>query len=97
MEKTRACELLTSLRHILLEAVRMIFDSNQVMALVVRVDRDFHTTPALRLSLREAERRFGADRETCEAVLGTLVNSSVLARTDDGGYVRFLPWLAHAA
>ena len=45
----------------------------------------------------DAAQRFGTDRETCEAVLGALVNSGVLARTDDGGYVRFFPRLSRAA
>ena len=75
----------------------MTFDSGRIVALVTKVQDDFLETPALRLTLRDAERRFGTDRRTCEAVLGTLVNSGVLARTDDGGYVRFFPRLARAA
>ena len=75
----------------------MTFDSSRVVALVMRVQGDFLETPALHLTLGDAERRFGVDRHTCEAVLGTLVNSGVLARTDDGGYVRFFPRLARAA
>jgi hypothetical protein len=74
----------------------MTFESKRVVALVMRMQDDFLHTPALRLTLPDAERRFGADRDTCEAVLGTLVNSGVLARTDDGGYVRFFP-VAYAA
>lgn len=75
----------------------MTFDSRRVVALVMQVQGDFLETPALRLTPRDAEKRFGVDRHTCEAVLGTLVNSGVLARTDDGGYVRFFPRLARAA
>ena len=75
----------------------MTFDTNRVVALVMQVQGDFLEKPALRLTLRDAEGRFGVDRHTCQAVLGTLVNSGVLARTDDGGYVRFFPRLAHAA
>ena len=75
----------------------MTFDSDRVVELVIRVQGDFLETPALRLTLGDAERRFGADRHMCEAVLGTLVNSGVLAHSDDGGYVRFFPRLAHAA
>jgi hypothetical protein len=75
----------------------MILDSGQVVALVMRVQGAFLETTALRLTLTDAERRFGTDRDTCEAVLGALVNSGVLARTDDGGYVRFFPRLAKAA
>ena len=74
----------------------MTFDSNRIVALVMRVQDAFLETPALRLTLRDAERRFGADRDTCQAVLGTLVSSGVLARTDDGS-VRFFPRLARAA
>jgi hypothetical protein len=75
----------------------MTFETNRVVALVMRVQRDFLEAPALKLTPRDAERRFGVDRHTCEAVLGTLVNSGVLARSDDGGYVGFFPRLAHAA
>jgi DNA-binding IclR family transcriptional regulator len=75
----------------------MTLDSSEIVALVMRRQGDFLERPALRLTVRDAERRFGADRETCEAVLGTLVNAGVLARSDDGGYVRFWPGLAHAA
>jgi DNA-binding IclR family transcriptional regulator len=75
----------------------MTLDSSEIVALVMRMQGDFLERPALRLTVRDAERRFGADRETCEAVLGTLVNAGVLARSDDGGYVRFWPGLAHAA
>ena len=75
----------------------MTLDSNRVVALVMRVQDDFLDTPALRLSLRDAEQRFGVDRHTCEAVLRVLVTSGVLAHCDDGGYVRFFPRLAHAA
>ena len=75
----------------------MTFDADQIVGLVMRVQGDFLATPALRLTVGDAERRFGADSRTCEAILGTLVSSGVLARTDDGGYVRFFPRLAHAA
>jgi len=51
----------------------------------------------LRLTLPEAERRFGMDRASCEAVLGALVDAHVLAQSADGGYARFFPRLAHAA
>ena len=75
----------------------MTLDTNRIVALVMQIQGDFLEKPALRLTVPDAVRRFGADRHTCEAVLGTLVNSGVLARTDDGGYVRFFPRLARAA
>jgi hypothetical protein len=75
----------------------MTFDSRQVMALVLRMQGDFLESPALRLTIDQAERRFGVGRVVCEAVLDALVDSGVLARADDGRYVRFYPRLAHAA
>ena len=65
--------------------------------LVVRMQGAFLDAPTLTLGLPDAERRFGVDRVTCEAVLGALVDSQVLARTRGGAYVRFFPRLAHAA
>lgn len=75
----------------------MTMDSTRIVRQLMAVQNEFLETPALRLTLREAQRRFGLDRITCDAVLGTLVNSGVLARTDDGRYVRFFPRLRRAA
>ena len=75
----------------------MTLNPGQLADLVVRMQGDFLDAPALTLALPDAERRFGVDRVTCEAVLGALVDSQVLARTRDGAYVRFFPRLAHAA
>jgi hypothetical protein len=75
----------------------MTIDADRVVSLVMQVQGDFLAWPALHVTLADAERRFGADRQTCEAVLDALVDSGVLARTADGGYVRYFPHLAHAA
>jgi hypothetical protein len=69
----------------------------QVDMLVLRVQGDFLTNPGMRLTLPQAQRRFGMDRVTCEAVLSVLVEANVLARLPDGVYTRFFPRLAHAA
>lgn len=76
-------------------------------ALVLRVQDEFLDTPALDLTLAEAQRRFGMDALTSQAVLGALVDAGVLARTDRETYVRFFPhgapaqtgapWAGHAA
>jgi hypothetical protein len=63
----------------------------------MRIQGEFLDTPLLRLTLPEAVRRFGIDRISCAAVLGVLVDASVLARTSNGAYVRLFPRLAHAA
>lgn len=60
-------------------------------ALIMQVQNEFLDTPGLHLTAAEAERRFAADRETCEAVLNTLVDAGVLATMPRGTYVRFVP------
>lgn len=63
----------------------------QLEGLVVHVQNDFLEAPALNITVAEAERRFRADRATCEAVLDALVDARVLARTARGAYVRCFP------
>jgi hypothetical protein len=75
----------------------MATSASHVETLVMRVQDDFLTTPALRLTLPEAERRFGLNRRSCAVLLDLLVDANVLARTADGAYERFFPRLAHAA
>ena len=75
----------------------MTANVHRVEALVMRMQRDFLEQPALRLTMRQAERRFGVDRVACEAVLGALVDAGVLARSVDGTYLRFFPPLTRAA
>ena len=57
----------------------------------MQMQGEFLESPTLRLTLPEAERRFGVDRVTCDAVLGTLVDATVLARTPEGAFVWFFP------
>jgi hypothetical protein len=64
--------------------------------LVVRIESEFLATPGLRLSVSEAERRFGADRITCEAVLEALVDAAVLFKTADRVYGRLFPHVVAA-
>jgi hypothetical protein len=54
------------------------------------MQNDFLKTPGLTLTIWQAEKRFGADRPTCDAILGALVDARVLARTKSG-YTRFFP------
>lgn len=68
-----------------------------VAALVMQMQNEFLEAPMLKLTVPDAERRFGANSVACEAVLGALVEARVLTRTRDGAYVRFFPRLAHAA
>ena len=57
----------------------------------MRIEGEFLETPDLRLTVPEAERRFGADEITCEAVLEALVDATVLFKTRDRVYGRLFP------
>jgi hypothetical protein len=68
-----------------------------IQALVLRVQNEFLENPVLNLTLPQAQQRFGIDRITCEAILGALLEATVLAKTPEGTYVRFFPrFTAHA-
>ena len=75
----------------------MAVDCVRIQSLVVRMQQAFLDSPALSLTLPQAQRRFAVDATTCEAVLGALVSSGVLMTTAHGHYVRFYPRLAHGA
>jgi len=69
-----------------------------IASLITRVQNHFLSGPHVTLSIAEAQRRFGVDRATCEAILDFLVDAAVLARTPDGRVCRLLPRDArHAA
>jgi hypothetical protein len=59
--------------------------------LVVRIESEFLATPELKLTVSEAERRFGIDEITCEAILDALVDAAVLFKTPDRVYSRLFP------
>jgi hypothetical protein len=75
----------------------MATNASWVETLVMQVQGGFLDTPALRLTLPQAERHFGIDRASCEAVLDALVAAKVLVRSKDGAFTRLYPRLAHAA
>ena len=57
-------------------------------SLITRIQNEFLEYSRLTLTLEQAQRRFGVDRTTCEAVLDLLVEATVLARSPEGGFVR---------
>jgi hypothetical protein len=69
----------------------MSLSCGRISAFVTKIQNDCLNTPSMTLSLSQAQKRFGADAITCEAVLGARVDASVLARSSDGDYVRFFP------
>jgi hypothetical protein len=75
---------------------RMSAHRRRIENLVVQIESEFLANPELRLTVWEAERRFGIDEITCEAILDALVDASVLFRTPDRVYGRLLPHLMAA-
>ena len=59
--------------------------------LLMRIEGEFLETPELKLSVPQAQRRFGVDEMTCEAVLDALVDAAVLFKTRDRVYGRLFP------
>jgi hypothetical protein len=69
-----------------------------VSSLITRIQNHFLNGANVTLSIAEAQRRFGVDRATCEAILDFLADATVLVRTPDGRFSRLLPRAArHAA
>ena len=62
----------------------------------MRIEGEFLQSPGLRLTIPEAERRFGADELTCEAILDALVDAAVLFKTRDRVYGRLFPHVVAA-
>jgi hypothetical protein len=62
----------------------------QLETLLMRMQDDYLSTPFLRLTVDEAERRFADNRDTCRAILETLADAQGLARTGDA-YLRYYP------
>lgn len=52
-----------------------------------RVRAEFLEMPGLKLTVPQAQRLWGVDRHTCEAVIHELTESRFLARTRDGAVV----------
>ena len=69
-------------------------NQRRIADLVMRIESEFLETPELKLTIPDAQRRFGIDEITCEAVLDALVDATVLFKTRDRVYGRLFP---HAA
>jgi hypothetical protein len=71
-------------------------NQRRIADLVMRIEGEFLETPDLKLTIPDAQRRFGIDEITCEAVLDALVDATVLVKTRDRVYGRLLPHAAAA-
>ena len=69
----------------------MRLSCGRIAALVTKIQNDFLDIPGLTLTLSQVRTRVGTDESTCEAILNTLVDANVLARTPGNSYVRFFP------
>lgn len=56
--------------------------------LLKRVRAEYREMPGLSLTAAQAQRLWGVERRTCEAVLAYLIESRFLRRTDRGLFVR---------
>jgi hypothetical protein len=64
---------------------------------LMRVQEAFLDDHALTIDAAQASSRFGLPAVDCEVILTALLRRGVLAKTPEGGYVRFLPRLSAAA
>ena len=53
-----------------------------------RVQGEYAEMPGLRLTPAQAQRLWGLDRDSCDALLGALVEAKFLFRTRDGAFIR---------
>ena len=73
------------------EGELMTAGCGRIGTLVMRMQSAFLEDPELTLTLPHAQRRFGVDEITCQAVLGALADAGVLANVRGGAYVRLFP------
>jgi len=59
-----------------------------ISELIARVQAEYHEMPGLKLTEVQAQRLWGLDRASCDALLRALVDSKFLFRTRDGAFVR---------
>jgi len=59
-----------------------------INAALRRVQGEYLEMPGLRLTPAQAQRLWGLDRESCNALLGALVDTKFLYRTRDGAFMR---------
>lgn len=53
-----------------------------------RIQGEYVEMPGLRLTVAQAQRLWGLDRDVCKALLGALVDAKFLSQTRDGSFIR---------
>jgi hypothetical protein len=66
----------------------VMFPASTPREIIRRVRGEFLEMPGLKLTVAQAQRLWGADRTTCEAVIEALTRAQFLVRTRDGAVVR---------
>ena len=67
----------------------------RVEQLLQRIQDGYRDTPGLRLTLAQAQRLWGLDRDACTVVLNALIEERFLRRETDGRYTREEPRAAN--
>jgi hypothetical protein len=62
--------------------------AQQPLDVLQRVQGEYIEMPGLRLTTAQAQRLWGLDRASCDALLAALVDAKFLFRTRDGAFVR---------
>lgn len=58
------------------------------LALVQRIEGEYHEMPGLKLTEAQAQRLWALDADTCHSILATLLQRRFLRRTANGMYIR---------
>ncbi len=62
--------------------------TDPIARLMDLIRAEYREIPGLHLTKPQAQRLWGLDASTCDALLGALVDGRFLRRTRTGGYVR---------
>ena len=66
--------------------MRLAYQDVAISDALRRVKGEYLEMPGLRLTPAQAQRLWGLDRESCEALLGALVDARFLCKTRDGAF-----------
>lgn len=68
--------------------LQMEVESEAIRRLMRRVQAEYLEMPGLSVTMPQAQRLLGIDRQTCALVMRTLTNRGFLKRTPRGTYIR---------
>jgi predicted transcriptional regulator of viral defense system len=68
--------------------LQMEVESEAIRRLTRRVHAEYSEMPGLSVTMPQAQRLLGIDRQTCAVVMRTLIDRGFLKRTQRGTYIR---------